>query len=148
MNRRKFIQTSCTACLSAAVLGGVVSSCKSTKYISGKLATDGLYLSSDEFKFNSKENGSFRSFIVVRNEALQYPICVYRVNDSEYHALWMQCTHQGAELQVSGNLLHCPAHGSEFSNKGMITAGPADKNLRTFPVTVMNNELFIDLRKV
>ena len=148
MNRRKFIQTSCTACLSTAIVAGVVSSCNGTKYISGKLGTDGLYLNSDEFRIASKGNDIFRPFIVVRNEALQYPICVYRISDSEYHAMWMQCTHQGAELQVSGNLLHCPAHGSEFSNKGRITNGPADKDLRTFPVIVMNNELFIDLRKV
>ena len=148
MNRRKFIQTSCTACLSAAVVAGFASSCKGTKYISGKLGADGLFLDRDEFRINKKGDDSFRSFIVVRNEALQYPICVYRINDSEYHALWMQCTHQGTELQVSGNVLHCPAHGSEFNSKGNITSGPADKDLRRFPVTVTQNELFIDLRKV
>ena len=148
MNRRKFLQTSCTACLPAAMVAGFVSSCKSTKYISGKLGNDGLYLSRDEFRIDKKDSENFRPFIVVRNEALQYPICVYRISDSEFHALWMQCTHQGTELQVSGNLLHCPAHGSEFSNKGKITSGPADKDLRTFPVTVTQNELFIDLRKV
>ena len=148
MNRRKFLQTSCTACLPAAMVAGLVLSCKSTKYISGKLGTDGLYLDKDEFRIDKKDKEGFRPFVVVRNEALQYPICVYRINDSEYHALWMQCTHQGTELQVSGNLLHCPAHGSEFSNKGKITSGPADKDLRTFPVTVTQNELFIDLRKV
>jgi Rieske Fe-S protein len=112
------------------------------------LGTDGLYLNIDEFRINNKDKESYRPFIIVRNEALQYPICVYRFSDSEYHALWMQCTHQGTELQVSGNLLHCPAHGSEFNNRGNITSGPADKNLRTFPVTVMQDKLFIDLRKV
>ena len=48
----------------------------------------------------------------------------------------MQCTHQGAELQASGDMLQCPAHGSEFNNKGTVTNGPADTDLRTFPVTV------------
>jgi len=59
----------------------------------------------------------------------------------------MKCTHQGAELQASGDVLQCPAHGSEFNNKGLVKTGPADTNLRTFPVVVNNNELFIDLRK-
>ena len=148
MNRRTFIQRSCTACLAAGVVAGFVSSCKSTKYITGKLGTDGIYLGKDEFRDSKKGDENYRSYIIVRNEALQYPICVYRINDSEYHALWMQCTHQGTELQVSGDFLHCPAHGSEFSNNGRITNGPADKDLRTFPVTVTQNELFIDLRKV
>ena len=30
----------------------------------------------------------------------------------------MKCTHQGAELQASGDVLQCPAHGSEFNNQG------------------------------
>jgi Rieske Fe-S protein len=59
----------------------------------------------------------------------------------------MQCTHQGTELQASGDVLQCPAHGSEFNNKGQVTNGPADNGLRTFPITVTNTELLIDLRK-
>jgi Rieske Fe-S protein len=148
MNRRKFIQTSCTACVSATALVGFLSSCKATKYISGKLGADGLFVNTDEFKISKKGVEGYRSFIIVRNDALQYPICVYRIDDSEYRALWMQCTHQGAELQASGEFLQCPAHGSEFSNNGKITNGPADRDLRAFPVTVTKNELFIDLRKV
>ena len=102
----------------------------------------------DEFflKGNSKEQ--YRSFLIVRNEALQYPICIYRINENEYSALWMSCTHQGAELQASGDRLQCTAHGSEFTNKGKVSNGPADKDLRTFPVTINNDQLFIDLRAV
>ncbi len=148
MNRRRFIQASCTACLSAAALGGLLSSCKTTKYISGKLGADGLFVNTDEFKVGKKGGENYRAYIIVRNDALQYPICVYRITDSEYRALWMQCTHQGAELQASGDFLQCPAHGSEFSSRGKLTNGPADRDLRTFPVTVTKNELFIDLRKV
>ena len=98
-------------------------------------------------KIKQKESTAYRSFIIIQNDALQYPICVYRFTDQEYSALWMQCTHQGAELQASGDFLQCPAHGSEFNNKGRVTNGPADNSLRTFPVTITNNELFIDLRK-
>lgn len=148
MDRRKFIQTSCTACLSATLLGGLISSCRATKYISGRLNNDGLLVNRDEFNITKNGVAAHRAFIIIRNDSLQYPVCVYRFSDSEYTALWMRCTHQGSELQVSGDYLQCPAHGSEFSNKGRVTNGPANENLRTFPVTVMNNELFIDLRKV
>ena len=148
MDRRRFIQATCTACLSATAFAGFLSSCKATKYISGKLGADGLFISKDEFRMGGKGDGSYRRFVVVRNEALQYPVCVYRISDSDYRALWMQCTHQGTELQASGDFLQCPAHGSEFSNHGKVTNGPADQDLRTFPVNVLQNELFIDLRKV
>ncbi len=147
MDRRKFIKASCTACLSVSAVAVFLSSCKTTRYASGKLVTDGLLVNTEEFIIKNKGEANYRSFIIIRNEALLYPVCVYRFSDTEYTALWMRCTHQGTELQASGDFLQCPAHGSEFNNKGKITNGPADSDLRSFPVTVNNTELFIDLRK-
>ena len=147
MHRRTFIKNSCTACLSFTALSTLVSSCVTTKYISGRLGKDGLTISKDEFNVKQKGGTAYSSFIIVRNDALLFPICVYRFNDNEYTALWMQCTHQGNELQASGDVLQCPAHGSEFNNKGRVINGPAAAGLRSFPVIITNNELFIDLRK-
>ena len=147
MNRRHFIKQTCTACLSVTVfssLGG----CIATQYVSGKLLKDGITLSANDFAIKQKGGTAYSSFIIVRNEALKYPICVYRFSETEYSALWMKCTHQGAELQASGDVLQCPAHGSEFTSKGLVKNGPAGENLRSFPVTINNNELFIDLRKL
>ena len=148
MDRRDFIKNSCTACLTATVIGTAISSCTATRYISGTLGKDGLFVDTNEFV--TKQNGKpvYRSFIIVRNDALQYPVCVYRFNDNEYSALWMRCTHQGTELQASGDRLQCTAHGSEFDNKGSVKTGPADRSLRNFPVTVSNNQLFIDMRAI
>ncbi|NTS40761.1 MAG: hypothetical protein EOO06_14410 [Chitinophagaceae bacterium] len=147
MQRREFIKNTCTACLSLTVLSTLVSSCVATKYISGELGKDGLTISKEEFKVKQKGGTAYSSFIIVRNDALQFPICVYRLNENEYSALWMKCTHQGAELQASGDVLQCSAHGSEFTNRGQVLSGPAGTSLRTFPVSITNNELFIDLRK-
>lgn len=148
MNRREFIANSCAACLGVTAVSGLLSSCATTRYTNGTIGKDGITVHADEFKTNKKGKGEYRPFIIVRNESLKYPIYVYRFGETEYSAVWMQCTHQGAELQASGDQLQCSAHGSEFSNKGKVTNGPADSNLRSFPVTVNNNELFIDLRKV
>ena len=147
MTRKDFITNACTACLSFTAVSSLLSSCTATRYIAGNLAKDGIIIPKEEFKINRKGNSAYRSFIIVRNEALQYPICIYRFNNEEYSALWMQCSHQGAELQASGDFLQCPAHGSEFNNKGQVTNGPADNGLRVFPITVTDSELFIDLRK-
>ncbi|MBC7873534.1 MAG: Rieske 2Fe-2S domain-containing protein [Ferruginibacter sp.] len=148
MDRRRFIKNSCTACLSATAITGVLSSCTSTRYSSGTLGKDGLTVDTKEFIINQDGTTTYRLFIIVRNEALQYPICVYRFSEKEYAALWMRCTHQGAELQASGDRLLCTAHGSEFDSKGTVKNGPADRNLRNFPVTISNQQLFIDLRAV
>jgi Rieske Fe-S protein len=147
MNRREFIVNSCTACLGATAVSGLLWSCSTTRYTTGTLGKDGITVNIDEFKTNKKGREGYRSFIIVRNESLKYPIYVYRFGNAGYSAVWMRCTHQGAELQASGDQLQCSAHGSEFNNRGKVTNGPADKDLRSFPVTVNNNELFIDLRK-
>ncbi|TWI82637.1 QcrA and Rieske domain-containing protein [Chitinophaga japonensis] len=144
MNRREFIIDTCGTCLAMAGLSTSFSSCSATHYLTGTLGKDGLTIDKEAFREKSKT--AYRSFIIVRNEALQYPICVYRFGEDNYAALWMRCTHQGTELQASGNFLQCPAHGSEFNNHGRVTNGPADKDLRTFPVTIDDNQLFIDLR--
>lgn len=144
MNRRSFLKQGCAVCLGAVAFSTIIESCKSIRYASGTLQKDGVDLSLDEFRL---KDGSFRSYVIVRHAELQYPICVYRFSDREYTALWMQCTHQGAELQASGDRLTCPAHGSEFDNRGLVRQGPAANGLRTFPVTIQGDQLFIDLRK-
>ena len=148
MDRRKFIKNSCAVCISASAITSMFSSCTSVRYIKGALVKDGLTIEINEFISKKKNKNEYLPFIIVRNEALQYPVCVYRFSENEYTALWMQCTHQGTELQASGDRLQCPAHGSEFDNKGAIKTGPADKALRSFPVTISNNQLFIDLRAI
>jgi Rieske Fe-S protein len=147
MDRRNFIKQGCAACLSITVASTFLSSCISTQYVTGKLGKDGISVNKDDFKVKQKGGTAYSSFIIVRNDCLKYPVCLYRISDNEYTALWMQCSHQGAELQASGDVLQCSAHGSEFNNRGEVRAGPADKALRSFPVTVTNNEIFIDLRK-
>ena len=149
MNRREFIVNSCAACLGAIAVSGLLPSCATTRYASGTLGKDGLTVGLEEFVIKKKgKPAGYRPCIIVRYHSLQNPKYVYRVGEAENIAVWMRCTHQGAELQASGDQLQCSAHGSEFNNKGKVTSGPADKDLRSFPVTVNNNELFIDLRKV
>ena len=147
MNRKEFLVRSCTGCVAAAGMSSLFNSCTLTRYISGTLGKDGLTINKNDFRLSQKDHSAYRSFIIIRNDALQYPICVYRFSDEHYSALWMKCTHQGTELNASGEFLQCPAHGSEFNSNGKVRSGPADKDLRTFPVVVSNNELFIDLRK-
>ena len=146
MNRKDFLKNACTACLSVTAVTALLTSCTATRYISGTLVEDGMTVAKDEFMIREKGSTAHRSFIIIRNDALQYPVCVFRFSDTEYSAIWMKCSHQGSELQASGDTLQCPAYGSEFNNKGKVTNGPAATDLRTFPVTVNHNELFIDLR--
>ena len=145
MNRRHFIKNSCVACIGAVAASNLLSACSTTRYTSGQLDKDGILVNPQEFVH--KEKGKYHSYIIIRNDALLFPICLYRFSDTEYSALWMQCSHQGAELAVSGDRLQCPAHGSEYNNRGKVTGGPADRDIRSFPVSIKDNQVFIDLRK-
>lgn len=145
MDRRSFTKN-CLGCIGGVFVPALLTSCKSTYYTSGAMEENGLSVLKSEFSYLKKEKPVLREYIIVRNEKLEFPIYVYRFSDDEYSALFMKCSHQGNELQASGDHLSCPAHGSEFNNKGIVAQGPAEDNLRAFKVTTNDDKIFIDLR--
>src|SRR5688572_8866668 len=145
MNRREFVTQTCMACLGGGLLSSVITACQSTHYVTGTLESKGIVVLKSEFIELKKDKTFMRSFILVQHETLEFPIYLYRINDTEYSALWMKCTHQGSELQAAGDHLYCSSHGSEFDKKGNVSQGPAEKNLRSFPVTVVGDKIFIEL---
>ncbi|MDQ2657122.1 MAG: Rieske (2Fe-2S) protein [Bacteroidota bacterium] len=145
MERRTFTRT-CLLCVGGAMLPPLLSGCQSTYYTQGVMERDGISVSRSEFDYLKKDQPMTRQYIIVRNDRMAFPICLYRFSDSGYAALLMKCTHKGSELNASGDHLHCPSHGSEFDNQGRVTQGPAEENLRSFRVTTDGEKIFIDLR--
>lgn len=148
LDRKNFIKNCGLVCIGAGGFTILLQSCTATKFLNGKIAGDDIIVPISDFETRKGKEIVFRKYVVVQQDILQYAICVYRFNENEYTALWMRCTHQGTELQVFGNKLQCPAHGSEFNNKGIVQNGPADVQLRTFPVTIENNQLKISLKAI
>ena len=148
MDRKDFIKSCGYACMGGAAITTFLQGCTAAKILDGKIAGDDLIVPLADFQTKAGNEKHYKKYVVVRNEILQYPICVYRHNENEYSALWMRCTHQGAELQVFGDKLQCPAHGSEFGNKGEVQNGPADNKLRTFTVIIDQNQLKISLKAI
>lgn len=56
------------------------------------------------------------------------------------------CTHLGCTVfKVSGGLILCPCHGSEYSVvDGSVKGGPAPTPLPTEKITVKNNQIILD----
>jgi Rieske Fe-S protein len=146
VNRKEFIKTCCVACAGGSTMSVLLQGCAGTKMITANIEGSDLILQVSEFEFLKKDRIQFRKYVVVQNDKLQYPVCIYRFSDTQYKALWMRCTHQGTELQAFGDKLHCPAHGSEFNNQGGVENGPASNPLRTFAVIVADAKLKISLR--
>ena len=147
MNRREFVKQGCLFCMSGVILPGALSSCQTTHYVNGTVESTGIAVLKSEFTYIQKEKTLSRQFIIIQNDKLEFPIYVYRFSENEYSAVWMKCSHQGAELQASGDHLQCPSHGSEFNNKGIVSNGPAERNLRSFPVSSFDYKIIIDMRQ-
>jgi Rieske Fe-S protein len=148
MERKEFIKTCGYTCLGSAAMLTMLPSCVISKNLNGRINDSNLLVSLKEFETKAGDKIHYKKYIVIHNNELKYPICVYRFNENNYSALWMQCTHQGVELQVFGDKLQCPAHGSEFNNEGRVTSDPASEPLRTFPVSINNDQLVISLKAV
>ena len=145
INRREFVSKACIACLGGGLVSTILSSCQATHYVSGVLEQDGIAIGKSDFTYYKKDKPFTRSFIVIEHDNLEYPIYLFRLSDNEYSALWMKCTHQGSELQASGDHLYCTSHGSEFDKRGTVIQGPAEQNLRSFPVSVADDKILIRL---
>lgn len=145
MNRREFVSQTCIACIGGSVLSTILSACQTTSYVTGTIDPKGISVALSEFIYSKNNESLTRQYIIVNHETLEYPIYLYRIADDRYSALWMKCTHQGSELQAAGDHLYCTSHGSEFDKMGKVSQGPAEKNLRTFPVSILNDKIFIEL---
>lgn len=148
MKRKEFLKICGYTCLGGVAFTSFLSSCGTANFVSAQLNGAMLVVDLVHFKIDSAQKTKYRKYIQVNHENLKFPICIYRFDEQNYMALWLQCTHQGAELQVFGDVIQCPAHGSEFDNKGAVLNGPAAKNLRYFPVIVEEHQLKINLKAI
>ena len=133
INRREFVLNACMACAGGSLISTILSSCRPTHYISGVFEQDGIVVSKAEFDYYKKDKPFTRPFIVIGNSRLEYPIYLYRLAESKYSALWMKCTHQGSELQASGDHLYFSRQRSEVDKNGTVISRPGEQNLRAFP---------------
>lgn len=144
MDRKEFIKTCGYSCIGLMGLS-LLDSCTSTKYMQVNSENNQLQIARSEFSEVKKNKTQTRRYVIVKSSALNYPLVLYRFNDTNFSALLLECPHQGAELNVHGDLLSCAAHGSEFNNKGELVQGPAEQGLKQYKVTSNNENIFIHL---
>jgi len=146
MNRKEFAKNCGIGCMGLFIAPALLQGCAGTKYIDANIEGDEMVVPLTSFEIIKDNQTQYRRYIVVQNDTLEYPICVYRLSSGKYQALWMKCTHQGTELHVFGDKLQCPAHGSEFANTGAVQNGPAADPLRTFAIALSSIHLKISLK--
>lgn len=146
MDRKDFLKSCGMICVGGVGIAALLQSCNTGQYFA-KSEISGNYLNvlATEFTQDKKGVAVDRKYVLVRSEQLNFPIYLYKANIQEYSAVWMECTHQGAELSAHGEQLSCPAHGSEFNKFGHVVQGPAQSNLRKFKTLVDGDVIKIQL---
>ena len=146
MQRRNFIRTSCLACLGGTAVTTLLQGCSSTYYAQQvQLQQNSLVVKKSEFIEMKKgqATSNMRNVVVAKYEKLAFPVAIFRLAEDQYSAVYLECTHQGNEVQPQGNYLVCEGHGSEFDSKGNVTQGPAEDPLRTFSVKSDKDNIYI-----
>ena len=73
-------------------------------------------------------------------------IGVYKV-EGEFYAIDDICTHEFAVLSegfVEGEVIECPLHQARFNIRtGKVLEPPADEDLRTYPVKLDGDEVYV-----
>ena len=63
------------------------------------------------------------------------PILIVRDAPRRFHALSMQCTHEGCPVRPPvGGVITCPCHGSQYDLEGQVRRGPAQLPLARYSV--------------
>ena len=146
MERRLFIKTTCLSCLGGTLATTLTTGCKSVHYVNTPLDANRLAVKKSEFTYLRKEEIRYRAWVVVKSPGVPFPIGVFRASDMEFYASYLECTHQGCEVQPEGSFLHCPCHGSEFDNRGKLQQGPAEADLKSFAVESDAENIYILLK--
>ncbi len=69
--------------------------------------------------------------------------------DGTYFAIANACTHVGGPLgegSLIGKEVTCPLHGAQFDvTCGKALSGPASGDAKSFPVSLVGNDVFVEL---
>jgi Rieske Fe-S protein len=81
--------------------------------------------------------------LIAQPEGATSPIFIFHFEGGEYRALSSVCTHLGCIVEVAGEELVCPCHGSTFERTGAVVRGPASRNLREYPLTLEEGGILV-----
>ena len=94
------------------------------------------------------QTGDIGAGDVIRFDHAGRTFAIYRTADDKYYATDGLCTHAKVHLAdgfVMENIIECPKHNGRFDfTTGQAKGAPACVNLKTYPINVVANQVFIN----
>jgi Rieske Fe-S protein len=134
IDRREFVVRG--AMLSAALLAG----CASMVTHPVPVASGSIQLSLTQYPELSRADGAVK----LQPEGLEHPVYLLASGGS-FVAVSPICTHRGCTVDIHGERLVCPCHGSTYDRSGNVLKGPAQRPLTRYAVSRMADTLVIQL---
>ena len=132
--RREFLGA-CAACAGALVAG-----CASLVTHPVPVAAGRVHLALADYPELARPGGALR----IQPAGMADP--VFELTDgASFQAVSPICTHRGCTVDVKGERLVCPCHGSTYDRKGSVLRGPAQRPLTRYPVTRGGDVLVIEV---
>lgn len=130
--------------LSAALLAGAaLPGCASMAATRVVASAGAVRLALDDHPQLARPGG----YLKVQPEGATNPIYVLALEDGGFAAVSPICTHRGCTVDIEGEHLVCPCHGSTYDRAGRVLRGPAERSLERFRTSVSSDgsEMVIQL---
>jgi cytochrome b6-f complex iron-sulfur subunit len=136
MDRREFVLR-CSGAGAALMLGGCVAMVTHpVPVVDGRVA-----LSLADYPDLATPTGAIK----IQPARSADPLFVLAQPGGKFIAVSPICTHRGCTVDVQGERLVCPCHGSTYDRSGVVLRGPAQRPLRSYAVSRRGDILTIDL---
>ena len=127
ISRRDFIKRSAVGVIAG---GAILSSLDLTALANSPAARGVIRNAGDDTVVKLADNSALTK--VGGSVKISDEIMLIRKSESTFIAVRTICTHKGCDVELEGDKFVCPCHGSEFTVDGVVTQGPATKNLKIF----------------
>lgn len=141
MHRKDFIKGSCGVCLalgSGFLTSALLSACKTPLGVIKSVASNDI-VSIPLAEFDKSD------YKIIRVSNYDYDLAIQKNKDGTFSTLLLKCSHANQPLTKTGNNYYCTAHGSQFTHEGVVTKGPADRNLTQLATNVAGDLVKIQL---
>lgn len=138
-NRREFLKN-CGKVSASLICGSsmlILPGCGGIRYLAFDTEDNALVVKKSDF--------IEKPFAAIKSRNLPAPVYIHKIDEENYSAVLMECTHKKCELSAAGDLLICPCHGSEFSNTGEVLSPPAEQPLQKFTVRTDAENVYIEM---